>query len=87
MCCIPSGFQADPAPKAILIDDFTTKGGSFDHIWGEEGGGRGLKSPSHSTASDRPPRNRPDVMSLLNLAFVAMWRGVCSFPSLQYNLQ
>jgi hypothetical protein len=69
-------FRADPVPKAILIDEFAL-GGPFYQIGGEgwhgwSGVGRGwnrgvgLKSPGHSTPSDRPPRNRPDAqMSFL----------------------
>ena len=44
-------FRADPVPKANLIDDLT----SGPHLtkWGVRG--EGLKSPSHSRASDRLP--------------------------------
>jgi hypothetical protein len=31
-------FRADPAPKVILIDDLTSRVGSFDQIGGAEGG-------------------------------------------------
>lgn len=85
---IPSRSRSK-GKQAILIDDLTLRegGGHLTRFGEGGGGGRSLKSPGHSMASDRPPRNRPDAqMSLLILAFVAMWGGASSFPSLQLTV-
>ena len=89
--------QANPAPKAILIGDLTSRGGSFDQIWGEEREGEGKGGGwSKVSAVSEPLNGLGSTVDRLGIGLMpkclfSSWPslpcGAAHVRSLHYNLQ